>query len=220
MRFRDLPLKNKMMLIIGLTVGAGLLISTLLFAASEIDDNREAELAKLNGMAEILAASSTAAIAFDDAAAAGETLAGLRARPEVVAGSITLRTVTSSRTTLLTSTPVLATRPGATSAIAARRLLGQLAEDRVPDPPGQGSHRHAEHRIRPAADVARHRRADAGRPGRRLGRLWRRPAPCSASATLGLGADPDSAASECVWWPPIRTIRSAWRSTSTMKSAT
>jgi hypothetical protein len=81
-----------MMLIIGLTVGAGLLISTLLFAASEIDDNREAELAKLNGMAEILAASSTAAIAFDDAAAAGETLAGLRARPEVIGGSITLRT--------------------------------------------------------------------------------------------------------------------------------
>ncbi|HRI93430.1 MAG TPA: hypothetical protein PLS93_17525, partial [Accumulibacter sp.] len=66
-----------MMLIIGLTAGAGLLISTLLFAGSEIDDNREAELAKLTGMAEILAASSTAAIAFADAPAASETLAGL-----------------------------------------------------------------------------------------------------------------------------------------------
>ena len=119
MHFRDLPLKNKMMLIIGLTVGAGLLISTLLFAASEIDDNREAELAKLNGMAEILAASSTAAIAFADTAAASETLAGLRARPEVIGGSITLRDGTLFAHYPAEQTPVVATHPGADAAIVA-----------------------------------------------------------------------------------------------------
>ncbi|WP_288131567.1 response regulator [Accumulibacter sp.] len=90
MRFADRPLKAKLMLIIGVTVGAGLAISTLLFAASEINDNRESELSKLTGMAEILAASSASAIAFDDARAASETLSGLRTRPEILAGSITL----------------------------------------------------------------------------------------------------------------------------------
>jgi two-component system sensor histidine kinase/response regulator len=67
MRFADRPLQAKLMLIIGLTVGAGLLISTLLFAFSKIDDNREAEIDKLTGMAEVLAASSASAVAFDDA---------------------------------------------------------------------------------------------------------------------------------------------------------
>ncbi len=90
MRFADRPLKAKLMLIIGVTVGAGLAISTLLFAASEINNNRESELAKLTGMAEILAASSASAIAFDDARTASETLSGLRTRPEILAGSITL----------------------------------------------------------------------------------------------------------------------------------
>ncbi|MEF8711285.1 MAG: hypothetical protein V5B38_21565 [Candidatus Accumulibacter propinquus] len=72
MRFADRPLKAKLMLIIGLTSGAALLISTLLFAASEINNNREAELAKLTGMAEVLAASSASAIAFDDRAPAAK----------------------------------------------------------------------------------------------------------------------------------------------------
>ncbi|WP_313952130.1 response regulator [Accumulibacter sp.] len=119
MRFRDLPLKYKMMLIIGLTVGAGLLISTLLFAASEIADNREAELAKLNGMAEILAASSTAAITFDDKNAAREALAGLRARPEIIGGSITLRDGAIFAYYPAQRTPDAATRPGAAAATVA-----------------------------------------------------------------------------------------------------
>ena len=90
MRFRDLPLRRKLILIIALTAGAGLLISALLFAASEIEDNREAELAKLVGMAEVLAASSAPTIAFDDAHTAAEALAGLRVRPEFMRAAITL----------------------------------------------------------------------------------------------------------------------------------
>ena len=90
MRFADQPLQAKLMLIIGLTVGAGLLISTLLFVFSKIDDNRQAEIDKLTGMAEVLAASSASAVAFDDSATAREALAGLRARPEILAGAITL----------------------------------------------------------------------------------------------------------------------------------
>lgn len=90
MRFADRPLKTKLMLIIGLTAGAGLLISALLFAFSKIDDNRQGEIDKLTGMAEILAASSASTITFDDATTAREALAGLRARPEILAGAITL----------------------------------------------------------------------------------------------------------------------------------
>ncbi|MBL8373181.1 ATP-binding protein [Accumulibacter sp.] len=90
LHFGDLPLKQKLVLIIALTAGAGLLISTLLFAVSEVEDNREAELAKLTGMAEVLAASSASAIAFDDTRTAAEALAGLRVRPEFMQAAITL----------------------------------------------------------------------------------------------------------------------------------
>ncbi|MBK7673871.1 MAG: response regulator [Candidatus Accumulibacter sp.] len=90
LRLGDLPLRRKLMLMIALTAGAGLLISTLLFAISEIEDNREAELAKLTGMAEVLAASTAPAIAFDDARTAAEALAGLRVRPEFIQAAITL----------------------------------------------------------------------------------------------------------------------------------
>ncbi len=115
MRFRDLPLKGKLMLIIGLTVGAGLLISTLLVVISEVDDNREAELAKLSGMAELLAASSASTIAFDDAATARETLAGLRVRPEVIAASITLPTGSVFSHYPMDRPPIVAAHPGAAS---------------------------------------------------------------------------------------------------------
>ncbi|WP_291984963.1 response regulator [Candidatus Accumulibacter sp. ACC007] len=132
MRFRDLPLKNKMMLIIGLTAGAGLLVSTLLFAGSEIDDNREAELAKLTGMAEILAASSTAAIAFADAPAASETLAGLRARPEVIGGSITLRDGTVFAHYPAARPAIAATRPGVGVALVAGDYWGNSLKIEYP----------------------------------------------------------------------------------------
>ncbi|MCM8638235.1 ATP-binding protein [Accumulibacter sp.] len=89
-RLSDLPLRQKLMLIVALTAGAGLLISTLLFAVSEIEDTREDEVDKLIGMAEVLAASSAPAIAFDDARTATEALAGLRVRPEFVQATISL----------------------------------------------------------------------------------------------------------------------------------
>ena len=90
MKIDDLPLKSKLMLVSGLTVGAALLVSALLFAVTKISDNRSAELAKISGMAEILAASIEPAVAFNDARAASELLAGLRVRPEIIFGSVAL----------------------------------------------------------------------------------------------------------------------------------
>ena len=117
MRLRDLPLKSKLMLLIGTTTGAGLLVSTLLFGVSEIDDNREGEIAKLYGMAEFLAASSAPAIAFEDARTARETLAGLRVRPEVLTASITLPAGgVFAHYPPGADQPVAASRPGAASA--------------------------------------------------------------------------------------------------------
>ncbi|MEF8709045.1 MAG: response regulator [Candidatus Accumulibacter propinquus] len=117
MRFADRPLKAKLMLIIGLTSGAALLISTLLFAASEINNNREAELAKLTGMAEVLAASSASAIAFDDPRTGSETLSGLRARPEILSGSITLPGGAIFAHYPTTQAATAATQPGAGTAM-------------------------------------------------------------------------------------------------------
>ncbi|MEO8411702.1 MAG: ATP-binding protein, partial [Propionivibrio sp.] len=90
MRIDDLPLKTKLLLVSGIAVGAALLVSTLLFAVTKIDDNRAAELAKISGMAEILAVSIEPAVVFNDAKAANELLAGLRVRPEILFGSVAL----------------------------------------------------------------------------------------------------------------------------------
>ena len=90
MSFVDRSLKVRLMLIIGLAVGTGLVFNTLLFAVWEIDDSRTVEIDKLAVMAELLAASSAPAIAMDDRDSASASLAGLRARPEILAGSITL----------------------------------------------------------------------------------------------------------------------------------
>jgi HAMP domain-containing protein len=171
MRFADRPLKAKLMLIIGLTSGAALLISTLLFAASEINNNREAELAKLTGMAEVLAASSASAIAFDDRRTGSETLSGLRARPEILSASITLPERRDLR-----ALPHNAGRHGSDTTRrrhgnGLRILLERLAEDRLPDPAGHGGHRHPQHRVRPEADVDRHRTPHAARLRRRAGRF-------------------------------------------------
>jgi hypothetical protein len=77
------------------------------------------------------------AIAFDDARTASETLSGLRARPEILAGSITL-----PDGTVFAHYP--AERHDAAAAAQSRRrdaaghrfLLRRRDEDRVSDPPG------------------------------------------------------------------------------------
>src|SRR5437016_9302816 len=85
---RDLPIKQKLRVVIILTTAAALLLAgigivvldSILFRASMQRD--------LSALARIAADNSTAALAFDDPQAAAETLTALRARPHMVAACI------------------------------------------------------------------------------------------------------------------------------------
>ncbi len=90
MPLRDLPLRRKLIVIIALSVGAGLLLNLLMVSAAEIARNRAAMTAQLTGIAQIVAANSTAALDFKDSAAATATLSSLRARPEIVSAIVAL----------------------------------------------------------------------------------------------------------------------------------
>jgi hypothetical protein len=85
---RDIPIKQKLMVIIMATTAAALLLSgigivvldSILFRASMQRD--------LSALARIVAENSTGALSFEDPRAAEETLAALKARPHLVAACI------------------------------------------------------------------------------------------------------------------------------------
>jgi len=89
-RFRDLPLKRKLAVIIMASTGIVLLISYVMFAASELVREVSRARTQLASYAEIAGANSAAAIAFNDRQAAQATLEALRSRPEITAAWIVL----------------------------------------------------------------------------------------------------------------------------------
>ena len=90
MKFRDLPIRRKLITIISLAAGLGLLLNLIFFTAADLRAKRNSLESQLKGLAQIVAQNSVAAIRFDDPGAAMTTLAGLAARPEVVSARITL----------------------------------------------------------------------------------------------------------------------------------
>ena len=88
MRLRDLPLRRKLLAVIALAAGLGLLLNLLLFGAGDLRAKRQAMASQLEVMAQVVADNSAAALRFEDADAAAATLAGLGARPEIVSASI------------------------------------------------------------------------------------------------------------------------------------
>ena len=89
-RFKDWPIRTKLLACIGLAAGIGLVLNLLLFTAGDLRSRRAAVESQLASIAAIVAETSTAAIRFDDPEAAQATLAGLSARPEIVEARITL----------------------------------------------------------------------------------------------------------------------------------
>src|ERR1700690_1588986 len=87
-RFRDVSIKRKLIGIIMLTstVVLGLACST--FLAYEFFTYRATVTHQLTILARIVAESSTAALAFDDRRSANETLAALRAEPQLASACI------------------------------------------------------------------------------------------------------------------------------------
>ena len=97
MNFRDLPTCRKLITIISLAAGVGLLLNLALFAVADLRSKRNALESQLSSLAQIVAQNSAAAIRFDDAGAALTTLSGLAARPEIVSARITLPSTPAPR---------------------------------------------------------------------------------------------------------------------------
>ncbi len=88
MRFRDLPIKRKLVGIIVLTSLAVLGLASLALLTYELYSYRETTRRHLTTVAEIIAANSTAVLIYDDEKLAAEILSGLRAEKEVTAAAL------------------------------------------------------------------------------------------------------------------------------------
>jgi two-component system sensor histidine kinase/response regulator len=87
-RFRDLPIKRKLTVIITLTSAVALFSASIAFVTSEVFLFRKKIVENLSTLAQIIGTNSTAAIAFNDQVSAEETLEALRAEPHIVSAFI------------------------------------------------------------------------------------------------------------------------------------
>jgi PAS domain S-box-containing protein len=86
--FRDMPIKQKLLVIIMSVTTAALLLSGLGIVIADSVLFRAALQRDISALAQIVADNSTAALAFEDPRTATETLASLRARPHLLAACI------------------------------------------------------------------------------------------------------------------------------------
>jgi signal transduction histidine kinase len=93
-RFADIPIKHKVTLIALLTSVVAILISCAIFIVGDMITTRRDLAHELSAIAEIVGQNSAAAVLFDDARAAEETLSALATKPNIVSARI----VTSGET--------------------------------------------------------------------------------------------------------------------------
>ncbi|MDB6112686.1 MAG: sensor signal transduction histidine kinase [Pedosphaera sp.] len=86
--FRNASLKRKQTLIIMLTTSVALLLACAVFATYEVITFRKTMVRNLSTLAEIVGNNTAAALDFNDPKAAAETLAALKAEPNIVAACI------------------------------------------------------------------------------------------------------------------------------------
>ena len=86
--FRNLPIKRKLILVIFLASSAVLLLACTAFVAQQISLFRENLAQDKSVLADVLSQNCTAAMQFDDPAAAETLLKGLQAEPHVVAACL------------------------------------------------------------------------------------------------------------------------------------
>lgn len=86
--FGDLSIKRKLTLIMMLTGVVALVLSCASFIAYDQVFSRRAMAQELTSLAEIISSNSTAAVTFNDAESATETLAALSARPHITSACI------------------------------------------------------------------------------------------------------------------------------------
>src|SRR5918996_2133541 len=88
MLLKDRPIRRKLMAMILLTSGVVLLLTCMAFFTYEFLTFRQATVRQLSTLGEIIAANSTAALAFDNRDDASEILAALQAERHLVAASL------------------------------------------------------------------------------------------------------------------------------------
>ena len=88
MQFVDLPIQQKLMRVILLISLAVLLVTCTTFVIYEFYSFRQASTEKLSTIGKIIAANSTAALAFDNPADAKEILASLKTEQHIVAACL------------------------------------------------------------------------------------------------------------------------------------
>jgi PAS domain S-box-containing protein len=86
--FRNVSIKRKQTLMVMIASGGALLLACLAFTSYEVVAFRRAMIANLSMLTETLASASTAALDFNDPKSAQETLAALRAEPQVTRAAI------------------------------------------------------------------------------------------------------------------------------------
>ena len=86
--FRDLSIKRKLTMMIMIISIFALLLSYALFMAYDRIVERRGMVRDLTTQAEMIGNNSTAAITFNDPESAKETLAALRAKPEIISAVI------------------------------------------------------------------------------------------------------------------------------------
>ncbi|MBI5395526.1 MAG: HAMP domain-containing protein [Verrucomicrobia bacterium] len=86
--FHDLPLKRKLVLVILLSSGAAVMLACLGFVTADLVIFRQALARNMTVLADGIGNNTTAALAFNDAAAANEILAALKVEPHVVAACL------------------------------------------------------------------------------------------------------------------------------------
>ena len=84
--FEHLPIKRKLTLVIMLTSLAAILLACTGFAIYELVTFRRTMVSDLTTLANVIEATSTAALAFEDTIAATEFLVALKTKPRIVAG--------------------------------------------------------------------------------------------------------------------------------------
>src|SRR5206468_1269644 len=88
MAFRNIPIKRKLTALFLLTSGAVLFLTCAAYFAYEFVTFRQTTRGQLSTLGEIIAANSTAALAFDNERDAGEIIAALKAERHIVTAGL------------------------------------------------------------------------------------------------------------------------------------
>ena len=85
---RSLPIRQRLAIILAVSLGLSLFLTSMFFAVRQMQQGREAKLTELRSMAEIIAFNATAVVEFQDTVGAERLLSSLVPHPDVVSGRL------------------------------------------------------------------------------------------------------------------------------------